>query len=141
MGSYDIVRRPWIHRRGESLTSLGHASFTWPSYFQAIAIARGAGLSIPDSAITYVEETTLREHAESHPERATFPVSSQKFKPSMLVDLEAGRPMEIEGIVGGVVRKGREAGFHAPRCGSVLFSGVLVSADFVPGWNRHMQHC
>lgn len=33
----------------------------------------------------------------------------------MLVDLEAGRPMEIEGIVGGVVRKGREAGFHAPR--------------------------
>jgi 2-dehydropantoate 2-reductase len=33
----------------------------------------------------------------------------------MLVDLDHGRPMEVEAIVGAVVRAGREAGVPTPR--------------------------
>lgn len=37
------------------------------------------------------------------------------FKPSMLVDLEAGRPMEVEGIIGAVVKQAKEVGVPVPR--------------------------
>ena len=37
------------------------------------------------------------------------------FKPSMLVDLEANRPIEVEVIIGEVVRKAREVGEPVPR--------------------------
>jgi 2-dehydropantoate 2-reductase len=33
----------------------------------------------------------------------------------MLVDFEGGRPMEIEGIIGGVVKRGRQVGVDCPR--------------------------
>lgn len=98
----------------------------FPLRVQAIGTARAAGLSIPDSAITYVEETTLLEYAESHPKRATIPASKHKFKPSMLVDLEAGRPMEVEGIVGGVVKRAREIGFAVPRCVNGLTNALRL---------------
>lgn len=37
------------------------------------------------------------------------------FKPSMLVDLEASRPIEVEVILGEVVRKATEVGVPVPR--------------------------
>jgi len=37
------------------------------------------------------------------------------FKPSMLVDLEADRPIEVEVILGEVVRKAAEVGVSVPR--------------------------
>ena len=37
------------------------------------------------------------------------------FKPSMLVDVEAGRPMEVEVIIGEIVRKAAEHGVSVPR--------------------------
>ena len=37
------------------------------------------------------------------------------FKPSMLVDLEANRPIEVEVILGEVVRKAVEVGVPVPR--------------------------
>lgn len=37
------------------------------------------------------------------------------FKPSMLVDLEASRPIEVEVILGEVVRKAAEVGVPVPR--------------------------
>ena len=37
------------------------------------------------------------------------------FKPSMLVDLEANRPIEVEVILGEVVRKAAEVGVPVPR--------------------------
>jgi 2-dehydropantoate 2-reductase len=40
---------------------------------------------------------------------------SNTFKPSMLVDVEAGRPMEVEVIIGEVVRKAAEHGVSVPR--------------------------
>lgn len=43
------------------------------------------------------------------------------FKPSMLVDLEAGRPMEVEGIVGAVVKQAKEVGIPVPRYVITMF--------------------
>ena len=37
------------------------------------------------------------------------------FKPSMLVDLESNRPIEVEVIFGDVVRKAAEVGVQVPR--------------------------
>ena len=42
------------------------------------------------------------------------------FKPSMLVDLEEGRPMEVEPIVGNIVKTAKSVGIDVPR--SVLES-------------------
>jgi len=42
-------------------------------------------------------------------------VKLSDFKPSMLVDLEAGRPIEVEVIFGSVVRKAAEVGVPVPR--------------------------
>ena len=109
---------------------------------------------VPDSAITFVEEITFLEHAE-HPQRGTVPVSKQHFKSRMLVDLEAGRSMEVEEVVRGVVRKGREAGIPVPRypafllfllCFSVHHSPLvikwcLIHSISMTGWKRHMRLC
>ncbi|KAI0794757.1 6-phosphogluconate dehydrogenase C-terminal domain-like protein [Fomes fomentarius] len=45
--------------------------------------------------------------------------------PSMLVDIEAGRPMEIEHVVGEIVRMGRKAGVSMPRM-ETLYALLLV---------------
>jgi len=37
------------------------------------------------------------------------------YKPSMLIDLEANRPIEVEVILGEVVRKAAEVGVPVPR--------------------------
>lgn len=42
------------------------------------------------------------------------------FKPSILLDLENGRPMELEVIIGNVVRKARENGVDTPRLDLIL---------------------
>lgn len=47
------------------------------------------------------------------------------FKPSMLVDLEAGRPIEVEAIVGGIIRRAREKGIATPQL-DVIYSGLKV---------------
>ncbi|KAI0351287.1 6-phosphogluconate dehydrogenase C-terminal domain-like protein [Trametes cingulata] len=46
-------------------------------------------------------------------------------KPSMLVDVEMGRPMEVEHVVGEVVRMGRRAGVSMPRM-ETLYALLLV---------------
>ncbi|EKM51612.1 uncharacterized protein PHACADRAFT_150148 [Phanerochaete carnosa HHB-10118-sp] len=47
------------------------------------------------------------------------------FKPSMLVDLEAGRPMEVEVIVGGIVRKARAHSKSTPRL-EMIYAALKV---------------
>ena len=37
------------------------------------------------------------------------------YRPSTLLDFEAGRPLELEGIWGEPLRRGRAAGVKAPR--------------------------
>lgn len=47
------------------------------------------------------------------------------FKPSMLVDLEAGRPMEVEAIVGGVLKRAQAANVAVARL-QVIYAGLNV---------------
>ncbi|KAI0087052.1 ketopantoate reductase PanE/ApbA C terminal-domain-containing protein [Irpex rosettiformis] len=47
------------------------------------------------------------------------------FKPSMFVDLESGRPIEVEAIVGGILRRAREKGIATPRL-DLIYAGLKV---------------
>ncbi|KAI0712431.1 ketopantoate reductase PanE/ApbA C terminal-domain-containing protein [Earliella scabrosa] len=47
------------------------------------------------------------------------------FRPSMLVDLDCGRPMEVEAIVGGVLRRARAKGVPTPRL-DLVYAGLSV---------------
>ena len=47
------------------------------------------------------------------------------FKPSMLVDLEAGRPMEIEPIIGGIIRKAQTFSTSVPRL-EMIYAALKV---------------
>lgn len=47
------------------------------------------------------------------------------FKPSMLADLEAERPMEVEAIVGGIVKKARVHSKSTPRL-EMIYAALKV---------------
>ncbi|KAI0647854.1 ketopantoate reductase PanE/ApbA C terminal-domain-containing protein [Trametes meyenii] len=47
------------------------------------------------------------------------------FRPSMLVDLDSGRPMEVEAIVGGVLRRAKAKGVPTPKL-SLIYAGLSV---------------
>ena len=47
------------------------------------------------------------------------------FRPSMLVDLEAGRPMEVEAIVGGILKRAGARGILIPKL-EVIYAGLSV---------------
>lgn len=47
------------------------------------------------------------------------------FRPSMLVDLDNERPMEVEAIVGGVLRRAREKALPTPRL-DLVYAGLSV---------------
>ncbi|KAI0032939.1 6-phosphogluconate dehydrogenase C-terminal domain-like protein, partial [Vararia minispora EC-137] len=64
---------------------------------------------LADDAPAGVLEECLRQYSDSRTE------TPSTFKPSMLVDLEADRPMEVEVIVGNVVRAARSFGIATPR--------------------------
>jgi 2-dehydropantoate 2-reductase len=73
-------------------------------------VARGSGIGeslLPWSATQDTLELTEKNYGEGS--------NGPPFKPSMLVDLEAGRPIEIEGIIGEVVRQGKEVNVPTPR--------------------------
>ncbi|KAF8518144.1 6-phosphogluconate dehydrogenase C-terminal domain-like protein [Hysterangium stoloniferum] len=79
---------------------------------EAARVGKGLNLGLPDTAIAGAERLSNSNWAETYPGR-TKPANS--YKPSMLLDLMHGRPMEVEGIVGGVVKKGREIGVDIPK--------------------------
>lgn len=53
------------------------------------------------------------------------------FKPSMLVDLEAGRPMEVEAIVGGIIRKAHTHGKSTPRLEMVYAALKVIQRGLI----------
>lgn len=69
---------------------------------EIILVARTSGIhtgtSLEDKAVEILQRTKPND-----------------FKPSMLVDLEAGRPIEVEVILGEIVRKAAEFGVPVPR--------------------------
>jgi 2-dehydropantoate 2-reductase len=72
---------------------------------EIIAVARRAG-------IVCSQGDTLLEDEAADCIRRTKP---SYYKPSMLVDLEANRPIEVEVILGEIVRKATEVEVPVPR--------------------------
>ena len=54
------------------------------------------------------------------------------FKPSMLVDLEAGRPIEVEAIVGGIVRRAGSQNIAIPRTAMIYGALKVIQKSLVP---------
>ena len=67
---------------------------------EAITVGQGLGL-----ALTREDETRILGFADS---------LAAPLKPSLLVDLEAGRPTEIDDLSGAISRLGRKAGVETP---------------------------
>lgn len=94
---------------------------------ELITIARAHGISearLPSSLVDHTYEFTLKNsHADirlsKDPARyfETQPGSSLPgdFKPSILVDLERQRPMELDPIFGHLLKRAREANVDTPR--------------------------
>ncbi|TDL20514.1 6-phosphogluconate dehydrogenase C-terminal domain-like protein [Rickenella mellea] len=75
---------------------------------ETLAVGRALGFSpsaLPDSIVEDTIEPTRRIHARA----------DSTHKASMLLDLENGRPLEVEVIVGEVVRNARRLGVDIPR--------------------------
>ena len=53
------------------------------------------------------------------------------FRPSMLVDLDFGRPMEVEAIVGGVLRRARAGGVQTPKLDLVYATLSVIQQDLI----------
>jgi 2-dehydropantoate 2-reductase len=72
---------------------------------------------IPSSIVDEIMENTRKLHV----------VPESSHKPSMLLDAEKGQPIEVEVIVGEVVRMARERGVDVPvrfsTCNYILILG------------------
>ena len=73
---------------------------------------------LPSEAATQLPDSVARSIVENENTESVF-------KPSMLVDLECGRPMEVEAIVGGVLRRARSVGVAVPKL-EFVYAGVCV---------------
>jgi 2-dehydropantoate 2-reductase len=71
---------------------------------EVCAIAAADGHALPDSLVDKSIHSTLK---------------MPPYKTSMLVDYEAGRPLELEAILGNAVRAGQKAGVAAPHLATV----------------------
>lgn len=71
---------------------------------EVCAIAAASGHPLPDSLVDKSIHSTLK---------------MPPYKTSMLVDYEAGRPLELEAILGNAVRAGQQAGVAAPHLETV----------------------
>ena len=55
------------------------------------------------------------------------------FRPSMLADLDYGRPMEVEAIVGGVLRRARAKGVPTPKL-DLIYAGLsVIQSNLIKG--------
>jgi 2-dehydropantoate 2-reductase len=72
--------------------------------------------SIMDEVITVAHKNGIdRDRLEREKTSIMARQKGSEFKPSMLVDLEAGRPIEVEAIIGEVVRLAASTGVSVPR--------------------------
>ncbi|KIJ55456.1 hypothetical protein M422DRAFT_63516 [Sphaerobolus stellatus SS14] len=81
---------------------------------EALAIGLAEGHELTQADFQFNLDRAARLFGEESAKTSIPPFTPEHFKPSMLVDLESGRPMEVEGIIGVVVRKGRAAGIECP---------------------------
>lgn len=89
---------------------------------EIVSVARACGFGedrLPGSSVdSAVNVTLLQSSVEqfSGPRQAL----SNGFKPSILLDLENGRPMELQPIVGSIVARAREHNVDTPRLDMLL---------------------
>ena len=53
------------------------------------------------------------------------------FRPSMLVDLDHGRPMEVEAIVGGVLKRARAKGVPTPKMDLIYAALSVIQSNLI----------
>lgn len=85
---------------------------------EVLATARSCGMGedvLPAAKVDQSVEITYN----SRPAGSTNSVG-RGFKPSILVDLEAGRPMEVQAIIGNVIRLARKNGVDTPRLDMIM---------------------
>ena len=51
-----------------------------------------------------------------------------EYKPSMLIDFEHGRPLELQVILGNMIRKAKDVGFDMPLC-STIYALLKLKMD------------
>lgn len=85
---------------GEVLSNPPTRSLLSDAITEVVAVARARGMAMPDETAA----ATLQA-------MGNFPPLS---RPSMLLDLEAGRPLELESLSGAVARFGQQAGVPTP---------------------------
>ena len=57
--------------------------------------------------------------------------SKSVFRPSMLVDLDHGRPMEVEAIVGGVLKRARAKGVPTPKMDLIYATLSVIQSNLI----------
>lgn len=75
-----------------------------------------------DEAIDLIIDDAIMQYGDADGTQAP----RSDFKPSMLIDLEAGRPIEVEAIVGSIVRTSRALGLLTPRSAATTVSWPVV---------------
>jgi 2-dehydropantoate 2-reductase len=91
---------------GELLSSPGKETLLEPSMNEMASIAKAAG---------YADAVTQ----ETIDDMLTSTAADSPFRPSMLVDLEKGRPFELDVILGAPLKVAREMGVETPILDSV----------------------
>jgi len=97
---------------------------------EVLRVARATGVTpdqLPDTAI----DETFKLSFDAYAEDPTGRRIPSPYRPSMLVDLDLGRPMEVEAIVGGVIRKAREYGVQTPQLDIVYASLKVIQAGII----------
>lgn len=84
---------------------------------EVLAVARAS--LIPSPAVEEVLSDSVVDQIITHENPHSV------FRPSMLVDLDCGRPIEIEAIVGGVLRRARAKGVPTTRL-DLVYAGLSV---------------
>ncbi|SPO19943.1 uncharacterized protein UTRI_00334_B [Ustilago trichophora] len=91
---------------------------------EIVYVARACGLGESRFPIASVDNAITITLATSSIPSVNDPTKGGNlagdFKPSILLDLENGRPMELEPIIGNLVRKARENGVETPRLDLIL---------------------
>ena len=85
---------------------------------EVLAVAKASLVPLSSEATSMLPETVVQDIINHENQKSVF-------KPSMLVDLEAGRPMEVEAIIGGVLKRARAQGVAAPRL-ELIYAGLSV---------------
>ena len=67
---------------------------------EVVSVASAKGLNIDESAVNEMVKMSMRNH--------------KTHKPSMLQDIEAGRPTEIDALNGAVTREAKRLGLSVP---------------------------